>query len=265
MKTLTIANSKVKTLDNYCNTSLALNSNSSTIGTLNIFNSFLSLYGKYTCNINIYNSIYLYLNNFSILNSKNIYLIGNNISPLDIVIEGSLDNLTNNLNIYSSGDVNFTTKLITNAILNGRFIKLFLYDKNNYLSSFLLNNPITDNKNSIPIVLYSKNYIKLAINSDVKFIDFKASKGLELTLLPGRTISTFINVNKNTFKFLNTTLDSLFILKNQYPHIIFRIRSLLFNTAFLNGKGTILVPKKIPQPTSVSVLIQNSEYPINIK
>ena len=256
MKTLTIANSKVK--------SLALNSNSSTIGTLNIFNSFLSLYGKYTCNINIYNSIYLYLNNFSILNSKNIYLIGNNISPLDIVIEGSLD-LTNNLNIYSSGDVNFTTKLITNAILNGRFIKLFLYDKNNYLSSFLLNNPITDNKNSIPIVLYSKNYIKLAINSDVKFIDFKTSKGLELTLLPGRTISTFINVNKNTFKFLNTTLDSLFILKNQYPHIIFRIRSLLFNTAFLNGKGTILVPKKIPQPTSVSVLIQNSEYPINIK
>lgn len=264
MKTLNINHSKTNILDNYCNTSLELTNNYSNIRALNIFNSLSSLLGKYNCNITIYNSTYLYLKDSFILNSKSIYFIGNNLSPLDIIIEGNLNTLNNPLNISSTGNINFTTKLLSNNILKGNTIKILLNDRNNYLSSFLINSDPYTIENSTPIVLYCKNYNKLIINSDLKFLDFAGCKNLEFTLMPNKVISNFTNINRNTFKFLNTPLDSLLILKNQYPNVSFKIKSILFDNPLLDGEEVILVPKRFCNPTGISVFIENIEYPLKI-
>lgn len=264
MKILNINHSIANILDNYCDTSLELTNNYSNIRSLNIFNSLSCLFGKYTCNINIYNSTFLYLEDSFVLNSKSFYFIGNNLSPLDIIIEGNLNTLSTPLNISSTGNINLTTKLLSNNISKGSTIKILLNDRNTCLSSFLVNSDLSNIENSIPIVLYCKNYNKLIINSDLKFLDFASCKNLEFTLMPNKVISSFTNINRNTFKFLNTTVDSLLILKNQYPNISFKIKSLFFDNPLLDGEEVIIVPKCFCSPTGISVLIENTEYTLNL-
>lgn len=254
MKRLNLNHSLVNTLDNYCSSSLQITNNYSNIKTLNIFNSLSSFFGKYNCNINIYNSTYLYLKDSFTLNHKSICLFGNNSSPLDITIDGNLNTTNPYLNISSIGNVNFTSKLMS----RNTTIKILLNDKTNCSSSFLVNSDFY----TTPIIICCKNYSELTINSHIKFIDFTCCKNIDFTIIPNKTILKFINVNKNTFKFLNASLESIMNLKNQYPNIKFRIRSLLFNNALVDGKEVIIVPKNICKPKGISVLIGNNEYPI---
>lgn len=264
MKTLKLYNSTVNTIDNYCDSSLELYNNYSAIRNINIFNSLSSLSGKYNCNINIYESTYLYLNESFTLNYQSIGFIGNDKSTLNIVIDGALNNLNRIFNITSTGNINFTNKLISNNISKNKIIKILLKDKINTSSTFSLNDNSSNRENTIPLILFPKNCTKLMINSNIESINFTGSKNIEFTIMPNKSVSKFINVNKNTFKFLNSTLESLSVLKDQYPNINFKVRSISFNTSLLNGKSEILVPKNIPNPKDVSIVINNVKYPLKL-
>lgn len=262
MKTLKLSNSTVNTIDNYCDSSLELSNNYSNIRNINIFNSLSSLSGKYNCNINIYESTYLYLHDSFTLNYQSICFIGNDISTLNIVIEGNLNNFNKILNITSTGNINFTNKLLSNNTSKSKIIKILLKDKINSSSTFSLSSGLSNKENNIQIILYPQNYNKLIINSDIYSINFIGCKNIEFTIVPNIFVFNFLNVNKNTFKFLNSTLEIISLLKKQYPHINFKIKSILFNSTLLNGKSAIIVPKNIPIPENTSILINNVEYPL---
>lgn len=264
MNTLKLYNSTVNTIDNYCDSSLELSITFSKIMNINIFNSLLILSGKYDCNINIYESTYLYLHESFTLEYNSICFCGNNTYPLNIVIDGNLNNLNKILNITSTGNINFTNKLLSNNTSKSKIIKISLKNKINFSSTFSIHNGLLNKKNNIPILLYPKNYNKLIINSDIYSINFVECKNLELAVMPNIYIYKIININKNTFRFLNCTLDFIYALKKQYPYINFKIKSLLFNSNVLNGKSTIAIPKNIPITKNISISINNIEYPLKL-